>query len=389
MADGREIERSRSLGTAALPLQAGTVAAPACFDLTLPDGRALRCTGLRLTLQNEDEEGENNKRRRKKPAQEVVLVVGRDRTPLDRTLSTLRWNLLLVGAGALAVLAALVRREVRRGLVPLDELSDKVAGVQAGSLATRFAVEPLPTELQPIAARLNELLARLESAFARERRFTATAAHELRTPLAELRALAEVNLTTPANEAEAHESWRDALATTRRMESLALRLLELARAENSAQVIQREPVGMAAALDAAWQPWAARARERQITREVSLPEGLTVTTDPALLQVILANLCANAVEHATTGSTLHIDATATAPGVMALRFRNHTKDLTADDVPHLFERFWRKDASRTDYRHHGLGLALAAEFATLLGGTLTAHQPASGELEIALQLPAR
>jgi two-component system sensor histidine kinase QseC len=387
-ADGREIERSRSLGAAALPLPTGTAAAPAYFDYTMPDGRLFRCIGLSLNARvEEDDDEEDNRKRRRKPPQAVVLVAGEDRTPLDQPLAALRRNLLLVGAGALAALSALVRWEVRSGLRPLNALTEQVAAVDAKSLAARFPVEPLPMELRPVAARLNELLARLESAFARERRFTATAAHELRTPLAELRALAEVNLTTPASAAEVHESWSDALATTLRMESLALRLLELARAEDSARVVQSEPVEIAPAIDAAWAPWAARARERHLTREVSLPDGLTVKSDPALLQVILANLTANAVEHATAGATFAITATP-APGGRILRFRNRADQLTTEDLPRLFERFWRKEASRTDHRHHGLGLALAADFAALLGGSLTAQAPAAGELEITLQLPA-
>ena len=296
-------------------------------------------------------------------------MVGRDRAPLDRTL------------------AALVRREVRGGLAPLDRLGESVAAVEAASLATRFPVDPLPAELRPIAARLNALLARLESAFVRERRFTATAAHELRTPLAELRALAEVNLTTPATDEECAESWRDALATTLRMESLALRLLDLARAEDPARSLRREPVSLAAAFATAWQPHAAWAAERGLTPEVALPADLTVSTDPVLIGVILGNLCANAAAHAPAGTPLRVTASRKTDAV-TLHFHNLAGDLTAADVPQLFERFWRKDAARADAQHHGLGLALAAEFATLLGGKLAASLSTSGELEFTLRLPA-
>ena len=382
-AEGHEIERSHSLGTITLPLRADSPESPVIYNATLPDGRVIRCAGLRFTPPDEDAEPAKNHRG---PKVQALLVVGRDRAPLDHTLAALRASLLLVGAGTLAVLAALVRWGVRGGLAPRARRGESVAAVDAASLATRFSAGPLPAELRPIATRLNELLARLESAFARERRFTATAAHELRTPLAELRALAEVNLTTPATEIERTQSWRDTLAATLRMESLALRLLELARAEDPARVLHRQPVALAAAFANAWQPWAARAAGRGILLTTTLPTGFSVHTDPELLGVILGNLCANAAEHAPAGTPLRITATRTTC-MVTLHFQNHAGDLTAADVPHLFERFWRKDTARADARHHGLGLALAAECATLLGAILTARLGTGGELEFSIQLP--
>lgn len=380
--DGREVERSRSLGDAALPLRAGSPETPEFFDATLPDGRAMRLAGLRFSPQTEE-----GKPALRSPRVEAVLTVGRDRAPLDHTLAGLRAALLIIGSGSLAGLAALVRWGVQTGLAPLERLGEEVAAVNAASLANRFHLDPLPAELRSIAARLNELLSRLEAAFARERRFTATAAHEFRTPLAELRALAEVNLTTPATEEERAESWRDALASTRRMETLGVRLLELTRAEDPARVLRREPVVLGDALAEAWRPWAARAAARGIALNVALPTSLNAQTDPALVGVILGNLFANAVDYAPAHSPLRVSAT-NCNGAVTLLFRNHAGELTEADLPHLFERFWRQDAARTDASHHGLGLAIAAEFAILLGGALTARLCAGGDLEFALQIPA-
>jgi len=381
-ADGREIERSESLGSASLPLHANSPEAPAIFDTTLPDGRAFRCAGLHFTPREEEDDEKEHRRPR---TIQALLVVGRDRAPLDHTLATLRTGLLAVGAGALALLAALVRWGVRGGLAPLARLGESVATVDAGSLSTRFPAGDLPDELRPIAVRLNELLARLESAFARERRFTATAAHELRTPLAELRTLAEVNLTTPATASERAEAWGDTLATTLRMESLAVRLLELARAEDPACALLFQPVPLAEAVSEAWQPWATRAAERHIGFIAELPPDLTIISDAALLGVILGNLCGNAAGHAPA-SPLRVTVIQAGENV-TLHFKNPAGDLTSADLPHLFERFWRKDYSRTDARHQGLGLALATEFAILLGGTLTARIDPGGELDFALELP--
>jgi two-component system sensor histidine kinase QseC len=342
----------------------------------------MRFAGMRFPPLPEDEDPQHIT-----PGLEAVLVAGRDRGPLDRHLDSLRTTLALIGAAALGALVALVLWSVRGGLAPLDRLGEAVGAVDAATLATRFETETLPAELRPIAARLNELLARLEASFERERRFTANVAHELRTPLAELRTLAEVNLATPATEEERAESWRDALATTRRMESVSLRLLELARADDPAGTVRREPVDLEAALREAWEPWAARAGERRVGLHPTVPAGLTVPTDPVLLGVILGNLCGNAAEHAPTDTAIRVTASREA-GAVTLRFGNRAGDLAGTDVARLFERFWKKDAARADARHHGLGLALAAEFAALLGGALSA-QLHDGDVEFALRLPAQ
>jgi len=383
-ADGREIARSRSLGSDPLPVRTGDAGLPEFFDATFHNGTALRCAGIRFLPRLEEENQAVHG-----PRPEAVLVLGRARGTVDRSLVALRTALALTGAGTIAALAGIVGWGVQRGLLPIKQLGESVANVDATSLSMRFAVEPLPVELRPIAQRLNDLLARLELSFARERRFTATAAHELRTPLAELRTLAEVNLATPSSEGECIESWKDALATTRRMEALALHLLELTRAENTQRIVRKVRVVVADAVVAAWSPHEARARARGVGLSSAITPETAVSSDPVLLGVLLGNLCGNAAEHARAGSLFIVTAGRTN-GTVAIRFRNRTDALEEMDVAHLFERFWTKDEARSDARHHGLGLSVAHDFAMVLGGSLVArlHKDRDGgELELVLSLP--
>ena len=381
-AEGREIARSISLGGAALPVRAGTAGQPEFFDATFRNGVALRCAGIRFLPRLEEE---NQIVRGPRP--EAVLVLGREFGTVERSLAALRTALVLTGAGTIAALACIVGWGVRRGLLPVKQLGDAVAHVDAASLSTRFAVEPLPDELRAIAGRLNDLLARLELSFARERRFTATAAHELRTPLAELRTLAEVNLATPSSESERLESWKDALVTTRRMESLALHLLELTRAEDAQRVVQKVRVALNDAVTAAWRPHAEQARVRRITPSIPIATDIAVSSDPVLLGVVLGNLCGNAADHARANSAFTVSAQR-AKDTITVHFRNLADALAQQDVAHLFERFWTKDEARSDAEHHGLGLSVAHDFARLLGGSLAARLRDGFELELTLTLPA-
>ena len=379
--DFREIARSRSLGDEDLPNLPGSLERPAFGFVGFRNGARMRCAGIRF-LPRMEEPGQVS---RGIPGK-AELVIGRDFGSVGRSLAALRTALGLTGAGTIAALAGIVGWGVRRGLGPVKKLGETVSQVDAASLSTRFATEPLPDELRPIAERLNDLFARLELSFQRERRFTATAAHELRTPLAELRTLAEVNLGTPSSEAERIESWKDALAATRRMEALALHLLELTRAEDTGRVVQKMRVSVAGAVDAAWKPCGARARARGVSLNASIPQEIAVWSDPVLLGVVLGNLCGNAAEHARADSPLLVSAERMNETVM-IHFRNRADALEETDVAHLFERFWTKDEARADAEHHGLGLSVAHDFARLLGGSLAAGLRDGHELELVLSLP--
>ena len=164
---------------------------------------------------------------------EAILVVASDRDDLDEALAALALALLGCGAALLAVTIVIVPRLLRRELAPLNELAERAAHVNADSLATRFPSDGLPGELAPISGRLNDLLARLEQAFERERQFGADLAHELRTPIAELRSLAEVALKWP--DAREATTDRETLAIALQMEGIVTRLLALlgANVDNS------------------------------------------------------------------------------------------------------------------------------------------------------------
>lgn len=376
---GLLLQVSPSLGSRELSFHSDSRDRSSAYDLQLSAQMLVRV--IRLPFALNDEEGED---RRWAAPSHAVLVVARNRYPMDHAIEVFQWILWSVGGFSLLGFAGLMHWSVRGGLRPVDRLGQEVAALDASSLHHRFPLDRLALELRPIAAALNQLLTRLEATFARESRFTATAAHELRTPLAELRALAEVNLTTPGTEAERVECWQDVLSTARRMESLTTRLLDLTRTEHTARVLELQPVNLAIAVARAWQPCQAVAGKRGLTFIPKIPAPLAIETDETLLGVILSNLCANAARYALPGTAFTIQAMEKEKGILLL-FENQT-DLTPTDVPLLFERFWRKDAARTASAHFGLGLSLAREFAHLLKGELNAELLPPSQLRFTLSL---
>lgn len=361
-ADDREIARSESLSAGReLPKRIGSLQRPAIWNFTLPHGRPGRAVGFAFVAKSM---GPGNH----ESGRELKLVVASDREELDETL----WQLLGLCAGVSALLVGatlwLIPRVLRRGLQPLEYLGERATHIDADSLATRFAVEQLPAELQPIGRRLNDLLGRLEQSFERERRFSADLAHELRTPLAELRSMAECALKWPESRDPGAD--RDTLAIAQQMERIVTHILALARGEQGQLAVTLEAVPIEALIEATWPPFAARAAERQLKVSFDVTP-VELVADPALLRAILNNLFENAVDYASAGGEVRISVKQQADEVI-ISVANTVENLAPDDLPKLFDRFWRKESARSGGLHLGLGLSLSRSFAQAMGWTLTA-----------------
>ena len=374
-AEGRTVERSRSLRGAHLPCRYGTLERPVFWNLTLPEGRRCRAAGLKFRPLDSDDEPQNG------AVPQAILVVASDRRQLDRTLATLQ--VVLAGGGLLllAATALMVPCVLRRELEPLQTLAAEAARIDAASLSARFGTSGLPGELAPIAARLNELLARLEDSFERERRFSSDVAHEFRTPVAELRSLAELAIKAP--EARAPDADPATLAIALHLESILTRLLALARGERGGLPVRRERVEVGALVREVCEPFQSQAAERELDFVVKTPARAQADTDPVLLRSVLTNLLENAVAYTPRGGAVEVDATA-SHGRLTLRVVNTTQDIGDGDLPHLFERFWRKDGARPADGHTGLGLSMARAFAEAMGCRLSAALIAPGRLAMVL-----
>ncbi|WAC19739.1 ATP-binding protein [Luteolibacter sp. SL250] len=341
--------------------------APLSVDSTL-DGKPARFHLLRFTPKDDDE----------RRFRDLYLVIGTPTADLDAQLGLLR--AIMLGAGALAILATvvIVGYAVRGGLKPLAALTDELATLQPDQLGRRLETSRLPTELKPVGHSLNEWLQRLEASFERERRFSSHAAHELRTPLAELRAMAELGAMFP--DEATPERFHEVLAVSDELSSLLERLSLLSRTEAGRQPVSNEPVDLRAAVDLAVERVSRQAEERGI-RFTAAVDGAPFTSDPVLWATILQNLIGNAAAHSPVGSGVEITA---GPGNVTVS--NPAPDLTQADVDLLFERFWRKDAAHSGTEHSGLGLSIVQATAKALGGECSAELSAGGVLTISVSM---
>jgi two-component system sensor histidine kinase QseC len=384
------LRRSPSLGDQRLnlPEQAGDQIR-AC-DTELPDGRPGRIAALRFHpgLDTDDPvEPGSEEAKTRMPAETplVTVIVARSRREVDAPLQALMTALVGSGALTIAAASALVIAVVRGGLLPLQRVGAAVEAIDDSSLSTRLAAAEVPAELRGVCDKLNELLARLEAAFGRERRFSSAAAHELRTPVAELRTAAEVALKWPGDAVAQSQALNTVVDVSQQMERMISTLLALARSQRGEILPQNETLAVRAMIDATLGAHAALVERKRLTCRSDVPAALRVQADRAILTSILANLVDNAVEHAPEGGKIRITAERRGDETEIV-ISNTNPGLRAEELPRVFEPYWRRDAARSDRAHSGLGLALVRELADAAGMRVAMSLTASGELEARLTL---
>jgi two-component system, OmpR family, heavy metal sensor histidine kinase CusS len=311
----------------------------------------------------------------------LVLDAERD----ARTLTRLALLLLLGTAVASAGAWLLVGWVLRRGLLPLRELAERTQRIRPQQLNQRLAmVEPVQ-ELQPWIDQFNALLGRVESAYAQLEAFNANVAHELRTPLAAVIGHLEVALSRERDAEALRETLLLSLERLRGLSAMVGDMLFLSRADRGALARRGAPVSLAALAQQVAEFHEAALDERHLALQVS--GDATLTMDEGLIKRAVSNLIGNATRYAEPGSVVQLSIeTGSEPGEVMVQVVNRGPGIPAEQLPHLFDRFYRADSARSDSdEHHGLGLAIVAAIARMHGGAPLARS-ANGLTGIGLSL---
>ncbi len=273
-------------------------------------------------------------------------------------------NLLKPLLFSLPLLALLLWVAVARGLRPLVRLTGEVALREPDNLAPLDA-GAVPREVMPLIERLNSLFARIDASIQKERRFTADAAHELRTPVAAIKAQAQVARAASA-EAERNRALDNAILGCDRAAHLIEQLLTLARIDtlNDAIAESCQLRDIATEVIAAIAP-SALAREVQL--ELTEGDGVAVRGNAGLLRILLRNLIDNAVCHTSEGTSVRISVTR-EHGQVYLSVSDNGPGIAKEEIEKLAERFYRPLGTRAS--GSGLGLSIVKRIAEVHGASL-------------------
>ncbi|MGA8149728.1 MAG: ATP-binding protein [Terriglobales bacterium] len=296
-------------------------------------------------------------------------------------------SLVLLGATVLLALWG-----IRRGLLPLQELAQQAELVSSRNWELQLPKDaPRIAELRPLIRSMETMLARLERSFVQQKEFLGNAAHELKTPVAVLKSTLQSLLQRPRTSEDYQTGLEHSLEDLERLEQLLQWMLRLARAEQWAHGALRrdlQTIEVTATCEEAIERIRHLAKDRHTTIHLTKNGQVPFRADPEDLQLIWSNLLENAVRYNPEGATVEVAIERTAGGHARVTFVDHGPGIPPDDLPHIFERFYRGDSSRARATGgFGLGLAIVKALVEAYGGTITAESSPGKGTRMTVELP--
>ncbi len=268
----------------------------------------------------------------------------------------------------------------RRALAPVDAVTRTARRISAENLSLRLEVPDTGDELARLSETLNDMMRRIEAAFRRMTRFTADASHELRTPVSIMRTTAELALRRDRSPQEYREALQQILIELERTSRLIEDLLTLARADSGIVDLDLQAMDLAGTVRDACSQGAKLAKSKGVEFQAAAPDGrLPIRGDPTALRRLFLILIDNAVKYTPQGGRVQVRLEA-RDGYAAGEVRDTGIGIAAEDLPHIFERFWRADKVRSrEMGGAGLGLSIARWIAEVHRGSIEVEsEPGKG-----------
>jgi two-component system OmpR family sensor kinase len=375
--DGRVLAASANLGTARLPLSAATLQVLGRDEVVLETvhhfgDEPVRVIAVPLRVRDEVY---------------VIQVAG----SLDDVHAIVRAGRWLFGGLSVALLVAVAFTSAfvaRRAVKPIDDIVRRARSIGESNLEERLPHRASQDELGRLVDTLNAMLERVQRGVEAQRRFTADASHELRSPLSRLRAELEVTLRRKRDPGEYEEALRSCLDEVQRLSQLAEELLTLARLESERPGGERPPVPLLPIVDEAMRHLGRQARRCAILPPIDRDSStLAVRASPTAVRLALANVLENAVKFSPPEGEVHVDISTDGPDVLIV-IRDEGPGFRPGELREVFGRFHRGAAAHEgDAPGFGLGLAISKAAIEREGGRIVAEAGPRGGALFRIRLP--
>ena len=322
------------------------------------------------------------------PNRIVTIQVAVDVSQKEQMLARFRLWFWVTSAGMLVLFPLIGYKIARQGIRPVEEIAATARRITSSHLGERIAAEGYPYELASLALTFNNMLDGLEDSFERISRFSADIAHDLRTPVNNIRGEAEVALARARTIDEYRDALESSLEEAVRLSDLIGNLLFLARTESPLNHLRLEQVNVSELVEGVREYYDASAVEAGIIlTSATGSEPVIAELDRTLIQRAVGNLVSNAVAHTLDGGTIAITTHSEAANVL-IEVSDTGAGIPPEALPRVFDRFFRVDSSRSKASGGtGLGLAIVQGIMSLHGGNAEiASEPGVGT-RVTLRIP--
>ncbi len=317
-----------------------------------------------------------------------TVQIAVDVSQQEALLARYRHWFLVILLVTLAIFPVFGYQIARRSIRPVEEVATTARHISSTNLHERIQPEGYPSELASLAATFNEMLDRLEESFERISKFSADIAHDLRTPVNNIRGEAEVALARARTVDEYREVLGSCLEETIRLSDLIGDLLFLARAESPLAHLRRESINIGELLSGIREYYEAPAADRGVSLSTVVPkEPVIAQLDRSLLQRAVGNLVSNALAHTPPGKSVVLGASV-EPATVRIEVCDTGVGIPPEALPRVFDRFFRVDESRSQASGGtGLGLAIVQSIMLLHGGKVEIASKLGQGTQVTLRLP--
>ncbi len=316
-----------------------------------------------------------------------VLQIAMDRNDEELLLERYRRQLWLVLVVSLVLCSAIGYAIARSGMRPVERIAATARKVRSSTLDERIATKGLPAELRLIASTFNEMLDRLEESFIQVSQFSADVAHELRSPVNNLRGEIEVALGKARTAEEYRDTLGSALEECLRISRVIQSLLFLARTESATGVPQVEAIRVRQEIEAVLEFYEPTAAEAGVTLAAEGIEAVMACFDRTLFQQAVGNLVANAIAHTPPGGRVTVRSSNDGAS-LRVEIADTGCGIAPEHLPSVFNRFYRVDRSRSGSSGNtGLGLAVVRSIAALHGGRVVMESEVGRGTRVVLETP--
>ena len=289
------------------------------------------------------------------------LTVGISQQESHNVLSNLLFTLCLSFPVVLLILYIVIYLTASKAIAPVNQLIKTTAGINDFNINTRLALPENEDELYQLTKTINELLGRIDISIQQQKQFTADASHEIRTPLTAIRGTLEVLLRKKRDPEQYEEKIKEVILQTDRLNQLLDQLLQLARLESGP--VKKEIVSLNNLLEEAELKFDKQIREKGMIIISSIAKSVSVHADAFFLSVIIDNLFSNAIKYGAVNGVVNYS---WDNAIKTFSITNDSTGITPQQVPLLFNRFYRTDDSRSSLiPGSGLGLAIVKKLADL------------------------